>query len=186
MPAKKQITRDMILSAALELLKGGGMGAVNVKPLARRLDCSTQPIYLSFDNMDALRRELSSLAALEFLQRLNRDGGETDLYGMAYIRFAQEEKQLFRFLFMRQDAYAELREALLPIMQSSISRLMEQYQISYDEAHYFHDQLWVHTHGIAAMIATGFCDWNMDKVQKMLAECGRYLSRKYGEQNVQQ
>ena len=70
MPAKKQITRDMILSAALELLKGGGMGAVNVKSLARRLDCSTQPIYLSFDNMDALRRELSSLAALEFLQRL--------------------------------------------------------------------------------------------------------------------
>lgn len=184
MPAKKQITRDMILSAALDMLKDGGMEAVNVKSLAQRLNCSTQPIYLSFDNMDALRGELSSLAVREFLRQMKGNREEVALYGMAYICFAQEEKQLFRFLFMRQNAYAELREALLPIMHSSISRLMERYQIDRDEAHHFHDQLWVHTHGIASMIATGFCDWNMDKVQNMLSECEQYLSRKYGEQNV--
>ena len=186
MPAKKQITRDMILSAALEMLKDGGMEAVNVKSLARRLNCSTQPLYLSFDNMDALRRELSSLAAQEFLRQIEENSDDATLYGMAYIRFAQEEKQLFRFLFLRQNAYVELREALLPIMRGSISRLMKRYQIDQGEAHHFHDQLWVHTHGIASMIATDFCDWNMDKVQKMLAECELYLSRKYGAQNVQQ
>ena len=186
MPAKKQIARDMILSAALEILKDGGMEAVNVKSLARRLNCSTQPIYLSFENMDALRAELSSLAVDTFLEKITCDGDAATLYGMAYIRFALEEKHLFRFLFMRQNAYAELRASLLPIMHGAISRLMAQYQIGWDEAHHFHDQLWVHTHGIASMIATDFCDWNLEKVQKMLAECEGYLSRKYGAQNVQQ
>lgn len=184
MPAKKQITKDMILSTALEMLRLGGMEAVNVKALAKQLNCSTQPIYLSFDNMDALRAELSSLAVDTFLRKMECDGGTANLYGMSYIKFAQEEKELFRYLFMRQNAFSELREALAPIMDGSISRIMEKYHVEQEEAHHFHDQLWVHTHGIAAMIATDFCDWNMDKVEKMLSECEQYLSRKYGEQNV--
>ena len=42
----------MILGAALRVLMEGGTEAVNVKSLAAELGCSTQPIYLSFDNMD--------------------------------------------------------------------------------------------------------------------------------------
>ena len=34
MPAKKQVTREMILAAAVELLREGGSGAVQVKALA--------------------------------------------------------------------------------------------------------------------------------------------------------
>lgn len=56
MPAKKQVTREMILAAAVELLREGGSGAVQVKALAHKLNCSTQPIYLSFDSMEALHQ----------------------------------------------------------------------------------------------------------------------------------
>lgn len=51
MPAKKQVTKEMILGAALRVLMEGGTEAVNVKSLAAELGCSTQPIYLSFDNI---------------------------------------------------------------------------------------------------------------------------------------
>lgn len=53
MPAKKQITKDMILDAALTILKQDGMQAVNIKALAKTLNCSTQPVYLSFKGIDA-------------------------------------------------------------------------------------------------------------------------------------
>lgn len=184
MPAKKQVTKEMILASAFEMLKDGGMEAVNVKALAQKLNCSTQPIYLSFDSMDALRSELSSLAVHEFLNELGESPTETNLYGMAYIRFAEKEKKLFQFLFMRQNAFAELREALAPVTDHSIAQLMEQYHIGREEAHFFHDQLWMHTHGIASMIATDFCDWDMKKVEKMLLECKASLSREYGGQHV--
>lgn len=184
MPARKQITREMILLSAFEMLKDGGMEAVNVKALAKKLNCSTQPIYLSFDNMGALRTELSSLAINEFLKQIGDYPEEAKLYGMAYIRFAEKEKNLFQFLFMRQNAFGELQEALSPVINNSITQLMEQYHIEREEAHHFHDQMWVHTHGIASMIATNFCDWDMNKVEKMLLECRKYLSQKYGGQNV--
>lgn len=181
MPAKKQITKETILNTAFEMLRTGGMDAVNIKALAQRLGCSTQPIYLSFDNMAALRSELSSMAVETFVKQ----SGSANLYGMTYIQFAQKEKALFRFLFMRENAFVELREAFAPMMEASILRLMKEYSLDHEEAHYFHDQLWVHTHGIASMIAMDFCDWNLEKAERMFLECEKYLSRKYGDQNVQ-
>ena len=44
MPAKKLVTREMILTAALKLLREQGYEAVNIKQLANALNCSTQPI----------------------------------------------------------------------------------------------------------------------------------------------
>lgn len=31
--------------------------------------------------------------------------------------------------------------------------------------------MWMHAHGIASMIATNFCDWDMAKVERMLTDC---------------
>lgn len=53
--AKKQVTKEMILTTALKLLREQGYEAVNIKQLAQALGCSTQPVYLSFSGMDQLR-----------------------------------------------------------------------------------------------------------------------------------
>lgn len=65
MPAKKQVPKERILTAALELLKTQGYEAVNIKQLSAALGCSTQPIYLSFSGMDELRMELTPLTVTE-------------------------------------------------------------------------------------------------------------------------
>jgi len=180
MPAKKQVTKEMILSAALELLRAGGPEAVNVKALAQRLNCSTQPIYLSFPGMEALRAELTARAVGFFKQSMEACGDSAaDLFGMPYIRFAMEEKALFRYLFMRPNALAEIREALAPMMERSISALMAQYRIGHAEADYLHDQLWMHAHGIAAMAATDFCVWDTDKIERMLADGRACFTREF-------
>ena len=181
MPAKKQITKDMILNAALKLLREQGYEAVNLKQLAKELGCSTQPVYLSFSGMDELRGELIPLAVAGF-ERYMKDGSEDGvvcLYGMRYIAFAKEEPHLFRFLFMRPNAFSEIKQALLAMIECSIEKLMAAYHISHEEADILHDQLWMHAHGIASMIATDFCDWDMAKVERMLADCKRIFTEKY-------
>lgn len=186
MPAKKQITKEMILSSALDMLKDGGMEAVNVKSLAKHLGCSTQPIYLSFENMDSLRSEVSALAVKEFVNEMKDLCGsdEINLYGIAYIQFAQNESKLFQFLFMRRNAFEQLKEALSPIINSSIERLMRKYSVDRNEADRLHDQLWIHSHGIASMIATDFCDWNLEKAEQMFNEYKKSITMKYGDPNV--
>ena len=181
MPAKKQVTKAMILSAALNLLRKQGSDAVNIKQLANSLGCSTQPIYLSFSGMEELRQELVPLAVTEFEKYMKNGSGDgfVCLYGMRYMSFAKEEPCLFRFLFMRPNAFVEIKQALLPMIERSIEKLMNTYHIAHNEADMLHDQLWMHAHGIASMIATNFCDWNMEKVERMLADCQHAFTQKY-------
>lgn len=181
MPAKKQVTKAMILEAALGVLMEHGAHAVNVKSIAARLHCSTQPIYLSFENMDALRRELIPAAVDKFVERMQQACGTqpVHLYGIEYVRFAGQQPELFRFLFMRPQAFAEMKPVLLPIIDRSIDELMQQCHIGRDAADELHDQLWMHAHGIASMTATNYCNWDMDKARRMLERCQKALIREY-------
>lgn len=138
--------------AALQLLRKQGYEAVNIKQLAQTLDCSTQPVYLSFSGMEELRSALTPLAAEEFERYMMAGSREglVCLYGMRYLSFAREEPRLFRFLFMRPRAFSQLRQALLPMIERSVAALMETYRIGHEEADLLHDQLWMHAHGITA------------------------------------
>lgn len=80
---------------------------------------------------------------------------------------------------MRSNAFEETKRMLLPIIENSITELMAFYNISHEEADLLHDHLWMHTHGIASMIATDFCLWNIDKVKYMLEECKKAFTKKY-------
>lgn len=179
MPAKKQVPKERILTAALELLKAQGYEAVNIKQLSAALGCSTQPIYLSFSGMEELRKELTPLTVTEFERYMKNVGSAVRLYDMRYIRFAKDEPHLFRFLFMRPNAFAEIKQALLPMIEETIAGLMNTYHIDHTKADLLHDQLWMHAHGIAAMMATDFCDWDMAKVERMLADCQHAFTQKF-------
>lgn len=181
MPAKKLITKEKILQAALKLLKEEGYEAVNIKRLASELTCSTQPVYLSFTGMDQLREELVPLAVKELEEALkeNRKEGVVHLYGREYILFAKKEQKLFCFLFMRANAFEEIKKMISPMIEEAISELMEAYRISHEEADVLHDHLWMHAHGIASMIAADFCDWDMEKACRMLEECKAVFTKKY-------
>lgn len=179
MPAKKQVPKEKILTAALELLKAQGYEAVNIKQLSAALGCSTQPIYLSFSGIEELRKELTPLTVAEFERYMKYGGSAVHLYGMRYIRFAKEEPHLFRFLFMRPNAFAEIKQALLPMIEGAIAELMNTYHIDHKGADFLHDQLWMHTHGIASMIATNFCNWDMAKVERMLADSRHAFTQKF-------
>ena len=184
MPAKKQITREMILKAALQLLREDGFDAVNIKSLAKALNCSTQPVYLSFRGMDELRSDLAPMAVdtFEDCMRANSPNEVIHLYGMEYIHFAKTEPRLFCFLFLRANAFVEIKRKLFPIIEESIKELMDDYHISHEEADALHDHLWIHTHGIASMIATSFCDWDMKKVERMLNESRAAFTEQYKKQ----
>ena len=103
MPPKAKITRDMILDAAFELVRTQGQGSLNVRTLAKRLGCSTQPILYNFATVEELMDDLYQKAdAFHTASILPRAGEGPDallMLGLNYVRFGHEEKHLFRFLF---------------------------------------------------------------------------------------
>ena len=106
MPPKIKVTKENILSAAVELVRECGAEALNARALAKKLGSSTQPIFSNYTSMEELKQEVIKSAEGIYKNYLNADmeKGEYPPYkasGMSYIRFAGEQQELFKLLFMR-------------------------------------------------------------------------------------
>lgn len=182
MPPKCRFTREEIIQAALDLTAEKGVGALTARGLAQRLGSSAKPIFGLFANMEEVQQEVVKAANLRYQEYLRQDmsAGRYPPYkasGMAYIRFAREQKELFKLLFMRDRTHEEKAagdelEALLGLIQKSMG-------LSWDDAYRFHLEMWIYVHGIATMIATAYLEWDMDFISAALTDAYQGLRLRF-------
>lgn len=55
--------------------------------------------------------------------------------------------------------------------------------IDVDDARMFHLEMWVYVHGIATMIATGYLNWEVETVSRMLTDAYMGLKERYAKLN---
>lgn len=184
MPPKIKVTKDEIVSAAVDIVRESGASAINARTVAARLKCSTQPVFSNFATMDELRLAVAERADLLFREYMRREAerGEYPVYkasGMAYIRFAKEERELFKLLYMRDRSEETISgdEDLFGQMTSIVHRNTG---LDGDDATLFHLEMWAYVHGIATMYATGYLDLDWSLVSKMLTDSYQGLRKHYG------
>ena len=159
MPAVRKASREQIIDAAVAVLRDGGFSAVNARSVARKLGCSTQPIYFSFKNMDELKAALTERAIELHTQRVRdslraHEGNDSrySSYGMGFVRFAAEEKQLFRWLYLEGHQLGPYQnDVLLPEI---IAVIVEEFGYSEEVARRFHQDMTYFTYGLAILANT--------------------------------
>lgn len=183
MPPSFLFTREQIVQAALDLTREQGFSAVTARALGQRLGTSTRPIFSHFSTMADIRLSVLDAANALYQSYLARDmaDGKYPPYkaaGMAYIRFAREERELFKLLFMR-DRTGEDQAAAADEMQLMLDLICKQVAVSREQAALFYLEMWAYVHGIATMVATGFYDWNEELTSRTLTDMYRGLKYKY-------
>ena len=184
MPPKVKITKEDILQAAMQIVRIGGAQAINARTIASMLGCSTQPVFSNFANMEELSRAVVCCAKERYRwymqQELDRDKYPPyKASGMAYLRFAKEEKELFKLLFMC-DRSGENMSEVSELDEEMYAMVRQNTGLSREEAQLFHLEVWAFVHGIAAMFATGFVDLPWELVERMLTDCYQGLRKQYG------
>ena len=188
MPPKFKFTRDEITNAALNVTRKNGISGLTARALAAELGCSVKPIFGLFKNMEEVGQEVFIASDLLYQNYLREDmaKGKYSPYkasGMAYIRFAKEERELFKLLFMRdrsREKIEENKEEIRPLMQL----IQQNLGISEDEAYLFHLEMWLYVHGIATMIATiatSYLDWDDEFISRVLTDAYMGLKYRYTE-----
>lgn len=176
MPSKKTISKDVIAKAALKIVQKYGMEGLNMRALAKECNCSTQPIYLCFGGAENLKEEVGKRIFSVYLAYREAEiaRGEYPKYkaaGMAYIRFAKEQKEFFKYLFMRNRAGEKDNNSNTTADFSEMKKVVSaNYGLKADKAASLHTHMWIWVHGIASMYATGFLDWDFDTVSELLTE----------------
>lgn len=193
MPRRFLFTREQIVDAALALVRERGISALTARSLADALGTSTKPIFGLFRNMDEVRDAVMYAASDLYHERIRTDmaRGEFLPYkasGMAYIRFAREERELFRMLFMR-DRSGEIADEARDRAENEpfVKIIAEKLGLSVEEAYRFHLEMWVFVHGIASMIVTGYLAWDDAAVSDALTDAYEGLRirfRKIAEERI--
>lgn len=105
-PAPTSELKRQILEAAVNLFAKEGLEAVSMRKVAARVGCSATAIYLYFANKEALmealvRQEFLDLAeAMESLRSVKDPVQRMRDFAQAYVRFALEKSDHYRFIFM--------------------------------------------------------------------------------------
>lgn len=183
MPPKCRFTKEEVVQAALGLAREGGIEAVTARAVGARLHSSPKVIFSLFPGMELLQGEVMKAADALYQSYLARDmaGGKYPPYkasGMAYIRFAREERALFRLLFMRDRSGEQVgsdADAVAPL----IALIRKNTGLTQEEAELFHLEMWIFVHGVAAMLATSYCEWDEELTSRMLTDSYMGLKQRF-------
>jgi len=102
---KQRITKEMVVDAAFEIVRTGGIEQVMVKNIAEKIGCSVQPIYSYCTNMDGLRKEVTEKINNFIQSYVSARIDENDIFastGKAYLQLAKDEPNFFKVFIMRQ------------------------------------------------------------------------------------
>lgn len=163
MARKAVVTKEILRNSAFALMREEGFEQVTARKLAVKAGCSTQPIFRLYENMEQVMEEVYEKAIIffeEFYAAYPRwvDTPFVNL-GMAYIRFAAVEKNIFRLLFLSEHRGKRSMYTLLNgktgAVSSEAAKAMED---GVADAGSLFMKMWMFIHGAACMSLTGDFD----------------------------
>ncbi|HAF25843.1 MAG TPA: hypothetical protein DCG85_00865 [Lachnospiraceae bacterium] len=193
MGRKTQITREMILNAAYELLDEAGIGAVAIKLIAERLGCSTQPISWQFGSMTELKKELYFYAAGRAFGELEEEmqGKEAMeaffLSGIRYLSIACDHPNVFRFTnvddpmdTIGERIYGDDSVFSLQFDEEAVKIFASQYDIPVSKISEMVRDTVIYTHGLALMMMFDGHKLPKKEACRMMYDMGVKLSKEIG------
>ncbi|MBR4081234.1 MAG: TetR/AcrR family transcriptional regulator [Clostridia bacterium] len=173
MPPKSRITREMILEAAYDIARTQGAEQINARAVAAKLGCSTQPVLYHFDHVEDIRREVFRMANEyhgEFLMQSRPDDDPLLAMGLNYVRFAAQEKQLFRFLF-QSDSFAGQSIADFidaPEAAPMMAMFRKETGLSAEQTRRLFRTMMLLSHGCGSLLANNAMEYHEEEIAPML------------------
>lgn len=177
MPPKAKFTKEEIIDAGIKILREQGIESITAREIGIYLNSSARPIFTVFNGMNEVLQEIENKAK-EIYARYVKEGLEKDIafkgVGQAYIKFAKNEPKMFQLLFMKELPSKTNLEDILPVIDDNYADILKSvkdgYGLSDENSLKLYRHLWVYTHGIATLCATGMCIFSDEEIGNMLTE----------------
>ena len=178
MPAKRKTQKEDILKASISIISHEGLNALNARKLAKKLGCSTQPLFYIYENMDVLKKDvIDEIVKIFDREVLKSETGQLEYkdIGINYIRFAKDEPEFFKIMFQ-----SKMNKEMFDFIDltGSSSQIFEtiskQTGLSLENAKQFHLRMWLYVNGIASLAANQTVEFNDEEIIDLLKD--QYVS----------
>jgi AcrR family transcriptional regulator len=173
MAPKNKFTKEEMVEAALQVVRAKGIDGLTAKTMADKLGTSTQPVFTAFGSMDTVKQEVYA-AAIRVYDRYTNAGLQEKIpffgVGMQYIRFAREEPELYRLLFLTraQNSEYSAMQSMQHLQALVRPTLVGIYHITPEEADRYFRDLWLVVHSLSTLIVTGDCPYSDREIGQIL------------------
>lgn len=189
MPTKPRIPKEKILKVAFEILNEDGYSNVNIKTIAKKLECSTQPISWHFSNMSEFRKELAEYA-LNFANNFMKPNENSDPFqavGEGYLNLAFDYPNLFKFVYMNDSSGINVG-GIEDISNDEgneelISYIVNTYKMSKNSAEKYLTNVIIYTHGLMTMIVSKLINMSKNEAREKMNEMCSLLLEDYAHEN---
>mgnify|MGYP000195039433 FL=1 len=176
MPTTIRITKEMILNAAFDITRNEGIEKLSNREIAKKMNCSIRPIYYQFKNSEELYKALYNKINSYFydfiMKNIVDDIPHYKQIGINYIKFAQEETNLFKVLFMSPSR--NLPNTFVETDKTGFAGVVAAIKLSThlsDKAiKSFHTKMWIFVHGIATLTVSRSFKFTDEQIKDLLSQ----------------
>ncbi len=178
MPPKTQFSAEKIIDAAICITRRDGFAAVTARNIGKELSCSVKPIFTAFENMDGVMAATIKAANGIFIEYMQSPYKKLSFMqiGLRWIQFSRDEPRLYQLLFMPVSRgtriftplnlsmnFGELTDKIIPI-------ICREFALDEGCALKLYNQMILHAHGIACLIAAGETDFTEQSIREIFSE----------------
>ena len=178
MPPKAKITKEMIIDSAFAIARTEGAETINARTIAQSLSCSTQPVLYYFSKIEDIKKAVyaktDAYHALYLTDHIEDCDTPMLEIGLRYIRFAHEEKHLFRFLFQSGKFAGKSLSALMDTeeLKPILDIMQKTAHATETQAKNIFLSVFLLAHGYASLLANNSMEYNsMEYDEKTIISC---------------
>lgn len=176
MPTTIRITKEMILNAAFDITRNEGIEKLSNREIAKKMNCSIRPIYYQFKNSEELYKALYNKINSYFydfiMKNIVDDIPHYKQIGINYIKFAQEETNLFKVLFM--SPARNLPNTFVETDKTGFAGVVAAIKLSTHlsdkDIKSFHTKMWIFVHGIATLTVSKSVKFTEEQIRDLLSQ----------------
>ena len=170
------VTKERILSAALNLVRSGGPSALTARRLCEALGCGANAVFSSFGSIQGVRNAVKKEARVLYRKRVSAGFSLNPPFkgfGMALLWFAMDEPQLYSLVMdadMPMASFENYADAYVGFKQESLAAIAASFGLRGHDAEMLYYQMVLVVLGLAQASTRGGCPLSIPQVSGILGK----------------
>lgn len=170
------ITKEKILTSALDVVRKGGIEALTSRNLTSALGCGVNPIFSAFGSMKGVVEAVRLEARRLFNERVGIGLQQNPPFkglGMAFLWFAMDEPELYKLIMEGVTSATSLEDYIdthIGFKQESIDAISKSFNIDKKDAEMIYYQMFIIGLGLAHICVEGRAPLNIAKFSEILGK----------------
>ena len=170
------VTKEKILSAALNLVRSGGPSALTARRLCEALGCGANAIFSSFGSIQGVRDAVKKEARALYRRRVSAGFSlhpPFKGFGLALLWFAIDEPQLYSLVMdadMPMESFENYADEYVGFKQESLAAIAASFGLRGHDAEMLYYQMVLVVLGLAQASTRGGCPLSIPQVSGILGK----------------